>query len=211
MKKLLLTSAAVIFVGLTAFMYGRTIKEYGTENIKKETRKEIWSEEVFLLLDEPTGNLNYSLQGRYKRPVTQTALQEAKLLGDFISGYPASWISDYISVEIMSRCDGKSLKAVSTNDMLTAEQKNILQAATLAADIIINVEYKSQNSMTGNFENSKMHVAMTVVPEIEAEYIGGKQEMTKYLKENVINKISAATPKEFQQGIVIFTINEKGE
>jgi TonB family protein len=34
--------------------------------------------------------------------------------------------------------------------------------------------------------------------------------MTKYLKENAINKISETTSKELKQGIVRFTVNEEG-
>jgi TonB family protein len=55
-----------------------------------------------------------------------------------------------------------------------------------------------------------MHVLMTVVPEIEAEFFGGSLEMTKYLKENIIYKIPETVPKQFN-GIAVFTVNENGE
>lgn len=169
--------------------------------------------------------LNYEVRGKYSRPVKKEKLQEAKLLSDFIPGYPSSWITSYTSVEISTICDGKLMKAVSSNDVLSAEQKNILNNVNLADDIVINVKYKYANLVTGGMENNNIHISMTVVPEIEAEYVGGRQQMINYLKENVIHKISEsslsgskessgnkqAKTKLFQEGIVVFTVNEEGE
>ena len=50
-----------------------------------------------------------------------------------------------------------------------------------------------------------------VIPEIEAEYVGGYQQLAKHIKENIINKISDNTPQQYQSGIVLFTIDENGE
>ena len=55
-----------------------------------------------------------------------------------------------------------------------------------------------------------MHFEVTVVPEIEAEFIGGHEQLTQYLKENAIDKISETDSKTMQQAIVSFTVNEKG-
>ena len=103
------------------------------------------------------------------------------------------------------------MKAVSPNDVLSAEQKNILRTADEATDIIIEVTHKFKNPANDRIEVRTTHAALTVIPDIEAEYVGGYRQMIKYLKEKVMNKIAETTPKEFQQGIVMFTVNEKGE
>ena len=56
-----------------------------------------------------------------------------------------------------------------------------------------------------------MNYSATVIPETEAEYPGGNQQMTQYLKENAIDKIPEISSKQIQQTLVEFTVNEKGE
>lgn len=53
---------------------------------------------------------------------------------------------------------------------------------------------------------------VTVVPETEAEYPGGFKQLTEYLTENFINKISEKNALErIRQAIVKFTVNEEGQ
>jgi TonB family protein len=103
------------------------------------------------------------------------------------------------------------MMAASANDTLSAEQKNMLNTVDLGTDIVINIRYKFKNPVTGNIDMSVMNYSATVVPETEAEYPGGYQQMTQYLQENAIDKISDSTSGQLQQVIVRFTVNEKGE
>jgi TonB family protein len=156
-------------------------------------------------------DLSYDVRVRYTHPVLMEKLNDAQLLSDFIADYPTNWVNDYASVEISATNAGKTMKAFGMNQTLNSTQKDILKKADLGTDIVIDVAYKYKNSVTNNIENRSMHVSMTLVPEVEAAFVGGYQQLTKYLKETVINQISETIPKEFQAGIVIFTINEQGE
>jgi len=165
---------------------------------------------LFICLTGFSQDLKYEVRGRYQRPVKKEKLEEARFLGDFISGYPTNWITEYVSVEISATCNGKSMKAVSLNDFLSPEQRNILKTADLSTPIVLDVKYKYRNPANGIMENNNIHTSVAVVPEIEAEYTGGREQMLKYLKENAIDKISSTIPEQFQQ-LVIFTINEEGK
>jgi TonB family protein len=184
-KKLVLTSATVLCIGLAAF----------TQN-------------SFPNVFPP--DLRYEVRGIYKRPVKKEKLNEAKLISDVIPGYPVNWITEYVSVEILAACNGRAVKAMSTNDALSAEQKKILNTVDMGTDIDINVRYNYKDPVTRNIENNKLFVSMTIVPEIEAEYIGGYKQMIKYLKENSSNKIFEINTKQFKQIIIKFTVNEEG-
>ena len=194
-RKLILTTAAVLFISLTTpaqYSYLTGFPVGSPSNLKSR-------------------DLRYDVRPRYTRPVKQGKMNEAKFLHDFIDGYPANWVTDYVSVEILATCNGNVRKAVSTNDRLSTEQKNILNTVDLSTDIVTIVKYKYKNSVTDNSENHEMYISMTVIPDIEAEYFGGYPQMTKYLKGNIIDKISETTHRLFQEGIVIFTVNEEGE
>ena len=156
-------------------------------------------------------NLYFEVRGKYSHPITIEQLNKAKFISDIIPYYPEKWVISYVSAEILATYDGKAMLAASANDTLSAEQKNMLNTVDLGTDIVINIRYKFKNPVTGNIDMSVMNYSATVVPETEAEYPGGYQQMTQYLQENAIDKISDSTSGQLQQVIVRFTVNEKGE
>ncbi|MCE3227535.1 MAG: hypothetical protein K0S32_2086 [Bacteroidetes bacterium] len=161
-------------------------------------------------INEPS-RLNYDINGMYRRPVKQQALQNVKSLSDAIEGYPVNWVTTYLMVDVSAVCNGKKMKATSIGETLTKEQREILKKADMATDVVIFVKYKYNNPGTGIVEDNKVNVMMTVVPDIEAEFAGGKQMMKNYLKENVISKIPDSKVKQLRPVSMRFTINEEGE
>ena len=123
---------------------------------------------------------------------------------------------DFVSVEISATCDGKAFIAKSTGDVLTAEQKNILNTADLGTDIHIKIKFNYKNPANDNLTTAgkikEGEYTVTVVPDTEAEFPGGSKEITAYLSDNVINEISGTgTSDKIQQAIVNFTVNEEGQ
>ncbi len=201
MKNLIIKSTVLVSICLTAFA------DDGTKNISWYYKQDIHG-------NGSAPELYYEVHAGASRSVIKEKLNEARFFRDFIPGYPVNWIDEYVSAEIKATCSGKVMKAVSENDVLNTEQKNILHSADLATNIDIKIKYKYKNSANDNVEIGTINISATVVnelPEIEAEYVGGYPQMAKYLKENAIDEISETTLKHFQQGAVIFTINEEGE
>jgi len=201
MKKFVLTSAIVLFIGFTVFAQD-------TNDNKKWYVNELTADAA-----SSSPELYFDVHGKYSLPVKKEKLNNAKFIGDFISDYPVNWIINYVSVEVSATFNGKTMKAMSPNQALSAEQKNILASADLGTGIEVNVNYKYKNTVTDDINNHVMHVSMMIIPEVEAEYIGGKQQLKKFIKENVINKISDANTRQLMDATatVIFTVNEKGE
>ncbi|HRH65808.1 MAG TPA: energy transducer TonB [Bacteroidia bacterium] len=158
-----------------------------------------------------SGELQFEIHGAYTRPVNKTQLHSSKILNDIRPGYPSNWLKDYISTEIQSVSNGKYMHAGSANDTLSPQQIALLNTVDIGDDITIRVQYNSKNAATDRTEIRTMNYTVTVIPEIEAEYRGGHPQLTKYIKENALNKIPTKVGKELQDGIVGFTINEQGE
>jgi TonB family protein len=156
-------------------------------------------------------DLMFDIRGAYKRPVIKEILNDARKIGDISPGFPTNWLNKYVSAEIQAVCNGKSKKAMSTNEILSAEQKDILKTADLGTDVIVNIRYKSQNSATEKEEVRTINYSVTIIPEVEAKYSGGQQQLLKYFRENAISKITEIASKELQYGLIKFTINEQGE
>jgi len=138
-------------------------------------------------------------------------LEKAHTLSDVIDGYPVSWIAGYISAGISIITGDQVVQAMGINDTLTTAQKELLKSAELGDEIIIDVAYTSKNFITQGVDMHTLHYTATLVPEHEAEFPGGLELMTAYLKENAMRKIPDSTFKEFQQVIIRFTIDEHGE
>ncbi|MEP7263800.1 MAG: energy transducer TonB [Bacteroidota bacterium] len=195
-KTIILTAATLIIIGLVTL--AQTVSYNGGWG---------WKENV---TGSASQELRYEIRGAYSRTVKKENFQNAGYIRDFSPGYPVNWISDYISTAISATCNGKVRKAVSINDVLSAEQRSILNSVDIGSEITVDVSYKYQNPATGNMDMRAMHISMMVIPAEEAQYIGGYREMIKYLEENAMNEISKTVSGEFKHGLVKFTVNEEG-
>ena len=155
--------------------------------------------------------LNFAIHGKYTRPIHKEKLSNATTLSDMIPYYPAAWIDSYASVEVSTVNNGTSMSAPGDNDILNEYQKDLLRTADLGSNVSINIIYKTDNSATREPMSSIIHFDVTVVPEVEAEYMTGTKELTQYLKKNAVDKISEATAKLMQPAVVTFIVNEEGK
>lgn len=122
-------------------------------------------------------------------------------------------IMDYVFIEISATHLGKTLTYANTTDALTTEQKNILNSADFGTDIYIKIRFKYKSwTNVSDHTTKEAEYRVTVIPEIEAVYPGGNNELTIYLTKNIFDKISEkSTAKKIQNAIVTFNINEDGE
>lgn len=156
-------------------------------------------------------DLMYLVKRKGTKAITELELKKATIISDLVPYYPSNWISNYRSVEISSSGKGVEKMASSANDILSAEQKSLLNSATNGNVIAIKVKHIIKNDITLEMENREMKIVFSVVPDIEAEYIGGYDQMINYLQEISKDKISVKYFDGIQQATVIFTVNEKGK
>jgi TonB family protein len=166
---------------------------------------------LLLFISGYAQELKFNVHGKYTRPVDKKTLSSAKTVGDLISGYPYNWISAYSSVEIIGTSGGKTKSYTSSDDLLTKEQLLLLSSTDMCSNVVINIKYTYNNGLSGEVENNQIHVTLNLVPDVEAEYLGGAEELNTYIKENAISKIPEATSKKIKGAIVNFTVNENGE
>jgi TonB family protein len=158
-----------------------------------------------------TPELEFEVHGKYVRSVKKGNLNTALFLKDIIEGYPSSWISEYISVEVSGLIDNKPVKAVGEDDTLTAKQLDLLHRVEVGTDVTVTVLYKYRNAVTGKPEENKLNTTLTVIPDVEAVYEGGFRGVINYIKAKAGNKISDKLPKKLQAAVVRFTVSEEGK
>src|SRR6218665_896458 len=154
----------------------------------------------------------YVLQGKTRPSIKKELLAAARLTSDIIPGYPASWIMSYVSVKVGSTCNGQYAEALGSNETLTAEQKALLAGADPGTDVALTIKYISKNSVTGLPETSTMYYHTSAMPEVEAQYPGGAEQMTQYLQQSIISRLPEMDPLgKIPRLRVVFTVNEAGE
>jgi hypothetical protein len=166
---------------------------------------------LFVIQSTYSQNLGFDIHGKYSQPVKKETLMHAKTFTDFISGYPSSWITKYVSTGILTTNNGVVNKAPGMNDQLTSAQINLLASADLNTDIVINVKHNFKNSATGIPEPRNIEIILTLIPDVEAQYPGGNKELKKYIRENIISKIDKEVADSIQNVKIRFIVNERGE
>lgn len=214
MKTLILLSATIFFFGLTTVIKDLSANTKKNDHITdhKVLNYETYNKNFGIGKSKTLSEeLGYEVRGIYSRSIKKEQLIGVNLISDIIHDYPINWITDYISIEILGTCNGKFMIATSSNATLTEEQKYILNNIDIASDLVIDVNYTYKVPVTGVVEHNTMHVLMTVVPEIQAEYIGGHQQLINYLKEKSMHQFSEKDPKKVRQVVIRFTVNEEGK
>ncbi len=142
--------------------------------------------------------------------ITKEQLKGANKLIDLNSRFKSDWIREYISVEIQTIHKGKTIKSLNKNGILSQEQKDNMNKADVGTNIYVRVKYMPENTLKHN-EPKELDFTFLVDPNNGAKYVDGQEELNKYLKEKVIDKIPANSFKGYDLTAIKFTINEEGE
>ncbi len=157
--------------------------------------------------------MGYDIYDTYSKPVLSEQLNEARAMVDINPDYPSSWIaeSDYISSEIKVICEGDVVATKGKNHLLSEAQKNALKKADSGTSIDVEIKYNAKNSITNLIDVKTMNFSVSLIPEKEAEYIGGQEKMKAYLKENAVDKINESANNNFELAKVRFIVDESGK
>lgn len=152
-------------------------------------------------------SLGFSVRGTYQQGVAKQILTSVSTISDLNTGYPASWVSGYISVDVrVTPKDGQGQLASGKDDNLTKEQIALLKQADYNSDINVLVKYQPKGS-----EVKEVDFTYTVIPEEEADYIGGQDALRAYVKEHAMVQIPEEIHKEFEFAAIAFKIGKNGE
>jgi hypothetical protein len=151
--------------------------------------------------------------------IQQEKLFEAKTLKEMIPDYPNYYTTtiDYTSLKITTTVNGSNITCVGESDTLSEEQKKCLRIADPGTAIEIQAFFKykdSTNDALGTGGRIKgMRFSLCIVPAIEAEFPGGRQNLFTYLSEikDAKNSTDHSSPLSEQYFRLRFTINEQGQ
>lgn len=141
--------------------------------------------------------------------IQENKLDKINTLTDLNKRYPTSWVKAYISVEISAFKNGTQTKASGISDVLNQEQKELIRLADRGSDIAVSVTYLPDNSLK-NDTAKQYDFKVTVMPEKNAAYAEGADQLIQYLQENSIVNIEAGSFTGYDLTAIKFTITEQG-
>ncbi len=142
--------------------------------------------------------------------VSKARLTSAVTLSDLNRNYKPSWVKTYESVEVITFHKGKLKKAVGKSEILTTEQKTLLDQADVNTNIDIKILYFPENNLVQN-DLKQNNFSFKVAPENEASFMGGPVALKKYLKENAMLNLPEGCFQKNALTAVTFSVSSKGE
>ena len=146
-------------------------------------------------------------------PISQTIksaeINEVKTISDMNPVFPSSWIREYVLVDLSINCNGEIFTASGSDSTLNKDQLDILSMASTRSDIMVAIQYYPNNDLPK--ELKEMDFIISIAPDINAEYQEGSEQMHKYLKKNVIDRLSVVSDMEIHEAIMRFDVSANGE
>ena len=141
--------------------------------------------------------------------IQENKLAEINTLTDLDKRYPTSWVKEYISVEISAYKNGTQTKASGISNVLNQEQKELIRLADRSSDIAVSVMYLPENSLKNN--TVKQHdFKVTIMPDKNAIYSEGAEQLIQYLQKNSIVNIEAGSFTGYDLTAIKFAITKQG-
>jgi TonB family protein len=124
-------------------------------------------------------------------------------------------IITYQSVEIVTFTNGKSATAIGKNEILTKEQKRIIQNADQDSEIRVKIRFMYKNHAYDLSDKEELvkegEFVVKVVPETEAIFPGGLPSLSEYLLKNMGKNMPTLSKDQFlQDASVKFVVDTDG-
>lgn len=168
----------------------------------------------FGLMNFTSGNRNskmgYYVKGKYDKPIIIEQSKSAETLADLVPNYPSKWITDYISVELITIQNGKKTSLFSENEILTTSQKKELNKLHISDEIQLVIKYKYTNTVSKTIDNNELNTTLTIIPNNQASIEFGIEHISRFFELEIGNEITLSELNN-KPVIINFLVNEHGE
>ncbi|MBT8220169.1 MAG: hypothetical protein KJP00_10100 [Bacteroidia bacterium] len=212
-KSILILCAAIVAISLTAFGYinwrGTTTCQAPTATVKAIAVDNPLSNTLKMF---PSKAFVYDIDTRYIWNITKEDLDKAKTITDILPAEATESIVSYgsVSVSIIDDNGDKIVSESGINEVLNPEQIQLLQPTDYTSNIYIKADYKKGIFGSEALENNDLTYFITIIPENDAQFPGGRNALISYLKENSKDVITGIDKNQLQPGKISFTITQNG-
>lgn len=144
--------------------------------------------------------------------ITKEDLAKARSFSDFITEEHAGRIVDYKSLRviIMEGDEKSDIWESGDSGDFTAAQLELLQSSDYSTSLTIWANYQEKEFHTGELQFSTWTPYLTVVPEKQANYSGGKDALKAFLRNNSEEARVDVDPEKLKPAKLYFTVTKNG-
>ena len=154
-------------------------------------------------------DLVYKVDSRFIARITKEKLNKAKSIIDILPKEGTEFMEIYENVVVTILGEADEIKALGNDEILNDKQLNLLKSADYSTDFYITANCKRRNE-NGELYGYDLVYYMTIIPEQEAEFAGGKEALVKYLRGNSKVVTSIITKDKLKPGRFNFTVTKAG-
>jgi len=155
-------------------------------------------------------DLLYDVSSRFLATIAKDKLHGAISILDIIPAEGKEGLENFHTVSVGVIRDGKDVIEEGQGDALNAAQMKLLQTADYSTNIHINSLCMKRNATSGELENYELVYYITVTPEKEAFYLGGREALIAWLKANLEEETAIIEKDKLRPGQVSFTVTREG-
>ncbi|MBT8260799.1 MAG: hypothetical protein KJN82_05755, partial [Bacteroidia bacterium] len=139
-------------------------------------------------------------------PMKLSAIQKATSIKEFLEDEDFIAIEELYSTSIIviKNDDLTDIRAYGNTFELNNEQLSLIKSLGISTNFVFKAEYLSKNLKTGKLEYKYTKPHQTIVPEHQATYSHGFEELKKYLRENSKDTWEAIDENDLQPAKLFF-------
>ena len=162
--------------------------------------------------DKTYSDFFYDMSPRFS-PIKKSDLDNAKSIVDFLPKDQTQPVVSYKSVSVIIIIDDRqtNIREIGYSDVLTDNQIKLLRSSEYSTNFMIRAEYLEMNKETRKLENRHFSTYLTIVPDIQAEYEGGKDAFLSYLRKNNKENTANLDEEKLQAAKLYYTVTSNGE
>jgi len=211
-KTVLIIFVVVITLSITAF----SLVQLSNPDVNDLVTLESESVNMSASVDDKITNriftdFIYDIGPRFN-PIKKSDLDKIKSFNDIIGQEHANRIVEYkwVTVVLIINDKESNVREFGTSDVLTEAQLKLLHSFDYSTNLMIAADYQGKNKETGALEDTHWTPYLTIVPEKQAEYSEGIDDLKKYLKDNSEATRTHVIAEKLQPAKLFFTVTKKG-
>ena len=214
-KNILIFCAAIAAFSLTALGYTNWSNTESDQPVASYSKAVDGHSDLVNASDKEADlDLYYDIGNRWST-MTKEELKKVKSILDILHEDGTYTREAYRNVTVSILHNDKDVRDIETSEMgqselLNAAQLKLLNSSDYSTNLRITALSIRTNTKTGVVEDDSLVLYLTIIPEKEAEFTGGFNALTDYLKESSKEKVGIIEEAQLQPGKVFFTVTKKG-
>jgi hypothetical protein len=163
------------------------------------------------LVNDPSLEIPVDIGNRFNNTITKSELTNYETIFDLIPDIDMYENLTYFDTEVTHLIGFEKISQFSDDIQLTEEQKDLIRGLDYSDNYVVISKYKRKTEESGNPEEDYLSYFITIVPETQAQYEGGMDELLSLINRNIHESTEEYTIDGLRPGKVFFTVTSTGD